>query len=283
MRLMRIGERGSERPVVQTEDGRSYDLAGLTADIDAAFLSAEGVDRVRDALDSGALPEIDVSGRRVGPPVTRPGALVCIGMNYAAHAVESGAQPPQTPVVFLKPPNTVCGPYDDILIPRKSTKTDWEVELAVVLGAPARYLDSPDDAAALIAGYAVSNDVSEREFQLEISGGQWSKGKSSETFNPLGPWLVTPDEIPDPQALRLRSSVNGDPRQDSTTADMIFGVDYLVWHLSQFMVLEAGDVISTGTPQGVALSGRFPYLRDENVVELAIDGLGSQRSVCRPA
>jgi 2-keto-4-pentenoate hydratase/2-oxohepta-3-ene-1,7-dioic acid hydratase in catechol pathway len=180
------------------------------------------------------------------------------------------------PVLFFKHPNTVVGPFDEVRIPRGSQKTDWEVELAVVIGRPARYLDSPDDAASCIAGYTVSNDVSERDFQVAQSGGQWSKGKCCETFNPLGPGLVPADEVADVQALRLRSWVNGEVRQDSVTSDMIFGVHYLVWHLSQFLVLEPGDVINTGTPQGVAMSGRFPFLRTGDVMAIEIDGLGRQ-------
>ena len=218
----------------------------------------------------------------MGAPVARPHAVWCIGMNYAAHAAESGATPPEVPVLFFKTPNTVVGPYDEVLVPRGSEKTDWEVELAVVIGRRARYLDSPEDAAAHIAGYTISNDVSERAFQLEISGGQWSKGKCAETFNPLGPALVPADEL-DVSDLRLTSFVNGEPRQDSTTADLIFSVPYLVWHLSQVAVLEPGDVINTGTPQGVAISGRFPYLRAGDVVELAIEGIGTQRQVLAQA
>ncbi|GAA2879748.1 fumarylacetoacetate hydrolase family protein [Streptosporangium fragile] len=272
MRYMRVGEPGRERPVAF--DGERYaDLSGITPDIDPAFLARGGVESL------AGLPEIDVTGLRVGPPVARPGAVLCIGQNYAAHAAESGAEPPATPILFYKAPNTVVGPYDDVLIPRGSTKTDWEVELAVVIGRRARYLASPDEALAHVAGYAVANDVSERDFQLAESGGQWSKGKSCETFNPLGPWLVTPDEVGDPQKLGLRSWVNGEPRQDSTTADMIFDVAYLIWHLSQFTVLDPGDVINTGTPQGVALSGRFPYLAPGDVMEVEIDGLGRQRNV----
>jgi len=180
--------------------------------------------------------------------------------------------------MFLKTPNTVGGPNDDVDIPRASRKTDWEVELGVVIGKRALYLDSPADSAAHIAGYLAANDLSEREFQLEISGGQWSKGKSSPGFSPLGPWLVTPDEV-DAGNLRLRSWVNGEPRQDSTTADLVFGVDYIIWHLSQFLALEPGDVVLTGTPEGVALSGRFPYLAAGDVVEIDIEGLGRQRQL----
>jgi 2,4-diketo-3-deoxy-L-fuconate hydrolase len=275
--LMRLGQPGAERPAVRTGDGTVYDLSPLTDDIDGGFLTGGGVDRAREAAHAGRLPVMDAAGLRVGAPVARPGAVICIGQNYAAHAAESGAAPPTTPIVFFKHPNTVVGPYDDVLIPPHSEKTDWEVELAVVIGRRARYLDSPDDALAHIAGYTVSNDVSERDFQLDQSGGQWSKGKCCETFNPLGPWLVTPDEVPDPQRLGLRSRVNGQVRQDSNTADMIFSVAYLVWHLSQFMVLDPGDVLNTGTPEGVALSGRFPYLTTGDRVELEIDGLGRQQ------
>jgi 2-keto-4-pentenoate hydratase/2-oxohepta-3-ene-1,7-dioic acid hydratase in catechol pathway len=202
--------------------------------------------------------------------------VLCIGQNYAAHAAESGDAPPKTPILFFKHPNTVVGPYDDVLIPRESVKTDWEVELGVVIGKQARYVASPDEALEYVAGYVVSNDVSERTFQIEHSAGQWSKGKCCETFNPLGPYLVPADEV-EPQKLGLRSSVNGETRQDSTTADMIFDVAYLVWHLSQYLVLDPGDLINTGTPQGVALSGRFPFLKAGDVMELEIDGLGKQR------
>jgi 2-keto-4-pentenoate hydratase/2-oxohepta-3-ene-1,7-dioic acid hydratase in catechol pathway len=283
MKLMRIGEPGAERPVLLTADDLHLDLSALTDDIDAAFLAGGGLDRVRQAAAQGELPRVDATGQRIGAPIARPSAVLCIGMNYAAHAAETGSAPPTEPVLFYKAPNTVIGPDDDVLIPRGSAKTDWEVELGVVIGKQARYLDSPADALDYVAGYAVSNDVSERALQLERSGGQWSKGKSCETFNPLGPWLVTTDEIPDPQSLRLRSSVNGQPRQDSTTADMVFGVAELIWSLSQVTVLEPGDLLNTGTPEGVALSGRFPYLAPDDVVSLSIDGLGTQAQRLRPA
>jgi 2-keto-4-pentenoate hydratase/2-oxohepta-3-ene-1,7-dioic acid hydratase in catechol pathway len=272
VKYLRVGPAGQERPVVES-GGRFYDLSAVTGDITGAFLAAGGVASVE------GLSETDITGQRRGAPITRPGVVLCVGQNYAAHAAESGAEPPRTPIMFYKAPNTVVGPDDDVLIPRGSQRTDWEVELGVVIGRTARYLDSPADAAAHIAGYVLSNDVSERDFQLDQSGGQWSKGKSCETFNPLGPFLVTPDEVPG--ALRLRSWVNGSPRQDSSTADMIFGVEYLIWHLSQYTVLEPGDLINTGTPEGVALSGRFPYLTPGDVVEIEIDGLGRQRSVLR--
>jgi 2-keto-4-pentenoate hydratase/2-oxohepta-3-ene-1,7-dioic acid hydratase in catechol pathway len=252
------------------------DLSPLTSDIDGAFLAADGVARVRRALAAGELPEADVEGLRIGAPVARPAAVVCVGQNYAAHAAESGAEPPQHPVVFFKHPNTVVGPDDVVLLPPGAEKVDWEVELAVVIGRRARYLASPEAARDVIAGYTISNDVSERAYQLDVSGGQWSKGKCSETFNPLGPVLVPADEL-DPQGLRLRSFVNGEPRQDSSTADMIFPVLQLVHELSRYMVLEPGDVINTGTPQGVALSGRFPYLADGDVMTIEIEGLGRQQ------
>ena len=283
MKLLRIGPVGGERPAVLAEDGRLLDLSAVTPDIDGAFLASGGVDRVRAALAAGTLPELaQGQGReqdRIGAPVARPGKVVCIGLNYRDHAEETGAPVPPRPVVFMKDPGTVVGPYDQVLVPRASVKTDWEVELAVVIGSRARYLDSPADARAVIAGYAVSNDVSEREFQLELSG-QWDLGKSCETFNPLGPWLVTADEVDDPQALGLRLSVNGVPRQDGNSKNMVFDVAHLVWYLSQYLVLEPGDVVNTGTPAGVALGlPGNPYLRAGDVVELSIDGLGDQRQV----
>ncbi|WP_029900164.1 fumarylacetoacetate hydrolase family protein [Nocardia brasiliensis] len=281
MKLQRIGERGAERPVV-VDGAHAYDLTPLTRDIDGEFLAADGIAATAAALAAGELPRVEIDGQRIGPPVARPQAVWCIGMNYAAHAAESGAAPPRTPVVFFKTPNTVIGPYDDVLIPKGSEKTDWEVELAVVIGKRARYLDSVEQALDYVAGYTVSNDVSERAFQLEESGGQWSKGKCCETFNPLGPALVPRDRL-DPANLRLRSFVNGVARQDSTTADLIFDVAYLVWHLSQYAVLEPGDIINTGTPAGVALSGRYPYLRAGDLVEVEIEGIGRAGQRCRAA
>jgi 2-keto-4-pentenoate hydratase/2-oxohepta-3-ene-1,7-dioic acid hydratase in catechol pathway len=277
VKLLRVGPPGSERPAVLADDGRLLDLAGLTADLDGAFLASGGIERAKAAVTAGRLPELDPAGLRIGAPVARPGKIVCIGLNYRDHAAETGAAIPPRPVVFMKDPGTVVGPYDEVLIPRNSVKTDWEVELAVVIGARARYLGDPADAAGVIAGYAVSNDVSEREFQLEFSG-QWDLGKSCETFNPLGPWLVTPDEVGDPQKLGMTLSVNGVRRQNGDTQNMVFEVAHLVWYLSQYMVLEPGDVINTGTPAGVALGlPGTPYLRPGDAVELAIDGLGHQR------
>ncbi|MFG1907298.1 fumarylacetoacetate hydrolase family protein [Kribbella sp. NPDC048928] len=276
MELLRLGAVGEERPYVRAADGTVHDLTPLTADIDGAFLAADGIARTRAALEAGELPVAETDGLRVGAPVARPGAVVCIGQNYAAHAAESGAEPPKQPIVFFKHPNTVVGPYDDVLVPRGSVKTDWEVELAVVIGKQARYVETDEDALACIAGYAISNDVSERAFQIEVSGGQWSKGKCCETFNPFGPALVPADEV-DPTNLNLKSWVNGEPRQDSNTQDMIFSVAALIRDLSQYMVLSPGDIVNTGTPEGVAMSGRFPYLSPGDEMELEIDGLGRQK------
>lgn len=276
MRFARIGERGHEVPVVVV-DGRYRDLRSLTLDIDAAFWESDPVDLVSRALAEGTLPELpEAADARIGAPIARPGAVVCVGMNYAAHAAESGSLPPEQPVIFLKVPNTVAGPNDEVVLPRGGDKTDWEVELGIVIGQETSYLDSPEEAAAHIAGFVLVNDLSERRFQLEVSGGQWSKGKCAPGFTPTGPWVVTPDEV-DAGDLRLRSFVNGAPRQDSSTGDMIFSVAHIVWHLSQFMTLEPGDLVLTGTPEGVALSGRFPYLQPGDEVEISIDGLGAQR------
>jgi 2-keto-4-pentenoate hydratase/2-oxohepta-3-ene-1,7-dioic acid hydratase in catechol pathway len=262
--------------------GNSYlDLRPITADVDGAFLASQPVERATTATAAGQLhPLPHADALRVGSPIARPGAVICVGMNYAAHAAESGSAPPKDPVVFLKHPNTVVGPYDDVTIPQGSTKTDWEVELGVVIGQAAHALPSPDRALVHVAGFVAVNDVSEREFQLELSGGQWSKGKCAPGFNPTGPWLVTPDEVAHGN-LRLRSFVNDAGRQDSSTGDMIFSVEFLVWHLSQFMRLEPGDLILTGTPEGVALSGRFPYLSPDDVVDIYVQGLGRQRQKFR--
>ncbi|MFF5370172.1 fumarylacetoacetate hydrolase family protein [Streptomyces sp. NPDC013187] len=276
MKLLRVGATGEEGPAVRTDEGRLLDLSSVTSDIDGAFLASDGIDRARTAIAAGDLPALDAGGLRIGPPVARPGKIVCVGLNYRDHAAETGAAIPERPVVFMKDPGTVVGPYDRVLVPRGSVKTDWEVELAVVIGRQARYLDGPEAARAVIAGYAISHDVSEREFQLEYSS-QWDLGKSCETFNPLGPWLVTADEVGDPQNLGLHLSVNGVKRQNGHTRDMIFPVDHLVAYLSQYMVLEPGDVINTGTPAGVALGlPGAPYLRPGDTVELSVDRLGSQ-------
>ena len=282
MKLVRLGAAGAERPAVIAVDGngteKTYDLSALTPDIAGEFLADGGIAAARGALERGELEPLDPAGLRIGAPITRPSAVICVGMNYAAHAAESGSLPPEVPIIFLKTPNTVAGPDDLAYIPRNSRKTDWEVELGVVIGPRASYLGSPADSAAHIAGYLIANDLSERTFQIEESGGQWSKGKCAPGFSPLGPWLVPADEV-DPDKLRLRSWVNGEPRQDSSTADMVFPVAFLIHHLSQYLTLEPGDVVLTGTPEGVALSGRFPYLKAGDVVEVEIEGLGRQRQV----
>lgn len=284
VKLVRIGPRGEERPAVLGADGRWFDISEVCPDLDGAFLAGDGVARVRDLLERGALPVIDGEPTRFGPPVARPGKVLCVGVNYRSHADETALAVPTEPVLFLKAADTVIGPDDEVLIPRRSTKTDYEIELAVVIGRTARYLDSVDDALAHVAGYTIGHDVSEREFQLE-RGGQWDKGKNAETFNPLGPWLVTPDEVPDPQALDLKLWVNGVLRQDAGTKQMIFGVAEIIHYASQFMVLHPGDVINTGTPSGVALGhpDPKPYLRAGDVVELQISGLGRQRQTVRQA
>jgi 2-keto-4-pentenoate hydratase/2-oxohepta-3-ene-1,7-dioic acid hydratase in catechol pathway len=282
MRFMRLGEPGAEIPAV-SDGTATWDLRPLTADIDGAFLASDGLARAEAAARAGELPELEPAGLRVGAPIARPQAVICIGMNYAAHARESGSEPPTDIVVFYKHPNTVVGPADDILLPPGSMTTDWEVELAAVIGTRARYLDSPEAALAHVAGFTIADDVSEREYQLQRSLGQWSKGKSFETFSPLGPWLVPAAEVGDGSGLGIRSRVNGEPRQDSTTSDLIFGVAEIVHRLSRFTVLEPGDLILTGTPEGVGLSGRFPYLAAGDVVEVEIDGLGAQRTTVRPA
>ncbi|MEV7868532.1 fumarylacetoacetate hydrolase family protein [Streptomyces sp. NPDC088124] len=286
MKLLRVGTPGAERPALLDQDGTTLrDLSGFVGDIDGALLAdAAALDRIRQAAAGGELPVIDGAGTRVGPPLGRIGKIVCIGLNYHDHAAETGAEIPAEPIIFFKAPDTVIGPDDTVLVPRGSLKTDWEVELAVVIGRTARYLDSAADGLAHVGGYAVAHDVSERAFQIE-RGGTWDKGKNCETFNPLGPWLVTADEVGDPQALGLRLWVNGELKQDGTTAEQIFGVGEVVRYVSQFMTLYPGDVINTGTPAGVAM-GRpepKPYLRAGDVVELEIDGLGRQRQEFKDA
>ncbi|WP_269857737.1 fumarylacetoacetate hydrolase family protein [Streptomyces sp. RPT161] len=285
MRLLRVGPAGAERPALLDGDGNLRDLSGLVPDIDGALLADESaLAGVRRAARGGALPVLDRPEQRVGPPLGRIGKIVCIGLNYHDHAAETGAEVPAEPVVFMKAPDTVVGPQDTVLIPKGSVKTDWEVELAVVIGRTARWLETDAEALAAVAGYTIAHDVSEREFQIE-RGGQWDKGKNCETFNPLGPWLVTADEIADPQDLALRLWVNGELRQDGSTADQIFPVAHVVRYLSRFMTLYPGDIINTGTPAGVALGQPEPkpYLRAGDVVELEITGLGRQRQVLKNA
>ncbi|MEU9481077.1 fumarylacetoacetate hydrolase family protein [Streptomyces sp. NPDC048191] len=285
MKLLRVGTAGAERPALLDAGGTLRDLSGTVEDIDGALLADESaLGRVRAAAEAGELPALDATGLRIGPPLGRIGKIVCIGLNYHDHARETGAEPPAEPVVFFKAPDTVVGPNDTVLVPRGSAKTDWEVELAVVIGRTARYLGSAEEGLAHVAGYAVAHDVSEREFQIE-RGGTWDKGKNCETFNPLGPWLVTADEVADPQSLSLKLWVNGELKQDGTTAEQIFPVGEVVRYVSQFMTLYPGDVINTGTPAGVALGQPEPkpYLRAGDVVELEISGLGRQRQELKDA
>jgi 2-keto-4-pentenoate hydratase/2-oxohepta-3-ene-1,7-dioic acid hydratase in catechol pathway len=278
MKIARVGEVGRERLAVVGSDGTTRFVPESFGDLDAGFWSEGRADELRRSGTGGAGDVVAPSARH-GAPIARPEKIICVGLNYRDHANETGASIPTEPILFMKAPNCMIGPNDEILVPRGSSKTDWEVELGVVIGTRARYLDSPDDALGYVGGYCISHDVSEREFQME-RGGQWDKGKCCETFNPLGPWLVTPDEIEDPQDLELRLSVNGVTRQDGSTRDMVFDVAYLIWYISQFMVLEPGDLINTGTPAGVSLGhDDVPFLTAGDVVELSIDGLGSQRSV----
>lgn len=280
MRLVRLGDLGGEIPgVIVGESTEVLDARPVTPDFDPDFFANSGLERLRAAVRDGELTPLRTSSQRIGAPLRRPGKIVCIGLNYRNHAMESGMEVPKEPIIFMKASNTIVGPHDDVMIPRNSLKTDWEIELAVVINSTASYLQSPDESPRFIAGYAISNDLSEREFQLE-RGGQWDKGKSCATFNPLGPWLVTSEEIPDPQGLQMFLDVNGQRLQNESTSDMIFPVNHLVWYVSQFMVLEPGDVINTGTPAGVGLGLRPPrYLKAGDLMRLGIDGLGEQRSL----
>ena len=284
MKLIRFGEAGREKPGLQLEDGTRVDASAIGSDYDEAFFGGNGLARLREwsAANAARAPRV-APGTRLGPPVTRPSKIVCIGLNYRDHAAETGAQIPKEPVIFFKATSSLVGPDDDMVTPRGAEKVDWEVELAIVIGARASYV-TKEDAARHIAGYALHNDYSERSFQLE-HGGQWSKGKSADTFAPLGPFLATADEIKDPQALPMWLTVNGESRQKSSTANMIFDVHTLVSYLSQFMSLLPGDVISTGTPAGVGL-GIKPepvYLKVGDVVELGIEGLGRSRQRVAPS
>jgi 2-keto-4-pentenoate hydratase/2-oxohepta-3-ene-1,7-dioic acid hydratase in catechol pathway len=283
MKLLRIGDVGKEKPAVLLGDGTVVDVSAQVSDYTGAFFEGGGLEKLKGIV-KGKLPAVDVAGKRIGAPIARPWKVIGIGLNYADHAKESNMPIPPEPVVFTKASNTVVGPNDTVLIPRNSKKTDWEVELGVVIGKTARYIADKEQALSYVAGYCISNDVSEREFQLE-RGGSWDKGKGCETFNPLGPWLVTTDEIPDPQSMAMTLDVNGIRRQTGNTKTMIFNVKHLVWYLSQFLVLEAGDVITTGTPPGVGL-GQKPtpiYLKENDVMELSIEGLGKQRQVLHQA
>jgi 2-keto-4-pentenoate hydratase/2-oxohepta-3-ene-1,7-dioic acid hydratase in catechol pathway len=279
MYLMRIGESGAEKPVARVDDERYVDLADVVDDFDEAFFGSGGLDRIAPVVaERAAAGRVSAfAGERIGAPIARPHQILCVGLNYADHAAETGQAVPTEPILFTKSPNTLVGPNDDVRIPRGSTKPDWEVELGIVIGRRASYLDSVADARDVIAGWTVVNDVSERAFQME-RGGQWVKGKSAETFNPAGPWLVTPDEIADVHELGLWLDVNGTRRQTGNTRTMIFDPYYVVHYLSQFLVLEPGDLINTGTPPGVGMGFDPPvWLQPGDVMELGIDGLGTQR------
>ena len=279
MLLMRIGAPGAEKPAVRASESHYVDVSDLVTDFDEAFFGNGGIERI-----AGPVGERIAGGdvrpfgdQRIGAPIARPHQLLCIGLNYSDHAAETGAAVPTEPILFNKSPNTLIGPNDDVRIPRGATTTDWEVELGIVIGRRTSYLDSVDDARDVIAGYVLVNDVSEREFQME-RGGQWVKGKSAETFNPAGPWLATPDEIPDVNDLDMWLDVNGVRRQTGNTRTMIFDPYFVVHHLSQFLVLEPGDLINTGTPPGVGLGMRPPvYLAAGDVMTLGIERLGSAR------
>jgi 2,4-diketo-3-deoxy-L-fuconate hydrolase len=277
--LMRIGAAGAEKPVVRVDDTHYVDVADLAIDFDERFFGSGGVERLAGPV-AQRIEEGDVEpfgDQRIGAPIARPHQLLCIGLNYSDHAAETGQAVPDEPILFTKSPNTLIGPFDDVRIPRGSTKPDWEVELGIVIGRRTSYLDSVDDAAAAIAGYVLVNDVSERAFQME-RGGQWSKGKSAETFNPAGPWLATADEIPDVRDLDMWLDVNGVRRQTGNTKTMIFDPYFIVHHLSQFMVLEPGDLIDTGTPPGVGMGQKPPvWLQPGDVMELGITKLGTAR------
>jgi 2,4-diketo-3-deoxy-L-fuconate hydrolase len=285
VQLARLGDPGRERPVVRVGEDAFVDVSDVVGDFDEAFFGAGGpaglTDVVAERAAAGRAEPRD--GRRFGAPIARPHQILCIGLNYSDHAAETGQPVPEEPILFTKPPNTLVGPDDDVVVPRGATKLDWEVELGVVVGRRCRYLADEAEAGASIAGYVVVNDVSERAFQLERSG-QWSKGKSAESFNPCGPFLVTPDEIPDVRRLSMWLDVNGVRRQSGSTATMIFGPEFVVHYLSQFLVLEPGDLIDTGTPPGVGMGMRPPvWLAAGDVLELGIEGLGQQRQRVVPA
>lgn len=277
MKLMRVGPPGREKPALLDKDGKVRDLSAHVADIGGAAISPEGLQKIA-AIDPASLPELSVD--RIGPCVAGTGKFICIGLNYSDHAAETGATVPPEPVIFMKATSAICGPDDEVRIPRGSEKTDWEVELGVVIGKTAKYV-SEANALDYVAGYCVSHDVSERAFQTERAG-QWTKGKSCDTFGPIGPWLVTKDEVADPQNLAMWLKVNGETMQDGSSKTMVYGVAFLVSYLSQFMSLHPGDVISTGTPPGVGMGMKPPrYLRDGDTVELGIERLGTQKQTFR--
>jgi 2-keto-4-pentenoate hydratase/2-oxohepta-3-ene-1,7-dioic acid hydratase in catechol pathway len=279
MKLARIGAPGEEKPAAFVTDDTYVDVSDIVADLDEAFFRSDGIDRLRPVVAERAKAGTTrvLLGQRIGAPIQRPHQIICVGLNYSDHAAETGQAVPDEPILFTKSPNTLIGPNDDVRLPRGATKADWEVELGIVIGKRASYLESIEDARDHIAGWVVVNDVSERAFQLE-RGGQWLKGKSAETFNPVGPWLVTQDEVPDVLDLGMRLDVNGIRRQDGTTSTMIFDPYFIVHYISQFLVLEPGDLINTGTPPGVGMGLQPPvWLGAGDVMELEIDRLGSQR------
>jgi 2,4-didehydro-3-deoxy-L-rhamnonate hydrolase len=279
MLLMRLGPYGSERPVVRVDATSYIDVSDVVSDYDEAFFARGGLDELARLVADRADDARPFSDERIGAPIARPHQILCIGLNYSDHAAETGQAVPTEPILFTKSPNTLVGPYDDVRIPRGSTKTDWEIELGIVIGRRTSYLETEAEAKDSIAGFVTVNDVSERAFQLERSG-QWSKGKSAETFNPAGPWLATPDEIEDVGDLAMWLEVNGHRRQDGSTSTMIFDPYFIVRYLSQFMVLEAGDLINTGTPPGVGMGFTPPvWLQPGDVMELGIEGLGTQRQL----
>jgi 2-keto-4-pentenoate hydratase/2-oxohepta-3-ene-1,7-dioic acid hydratase in catechol pathway len=279
MKLVRFGQAGREKPGILDAQGQIHDLSSVVPDIDGNALSPEGIDKIRKA-DASKLPVVS-QAERIGPCVGKVGNFIAIGLNYADHAAEAGLQLPKEPVIFNKAPSCICGPNDATIIPKESSKLDYEVELGIVIGRRATYL-AKDKAMDVVAGYCLANDVSERVFQIERAG-QWTKGKGCETFGPLGPWLVTKDEVKDPQNLKLWLSVNGQMRQNGSTKNMVFGVEHLVWYCSQFFAMNPGDVIITGTPAGVALGMKPPqFLKAGDVVRLGIDGLGEQQQKIVP-
>ena len=285
MYLMRLGPIGSERPVVRIDDSHYVDVSDVVDDFDETFFGSNGLPRLAEIVQERTAAEQlqEFGEERIGAPIARPHQILCIGLNYSDHAAETGAAVPDEPIMFTKSPNTLVGPNDDVRIPRGSTKLDYEVELGMVISSRTSYLDTVEQARSAIAGYLVVNDVSERAFQLE-RGSQWSKGKSAETFNPAGPWLVTPDEIDDVRNLRMWLDVSGERRQNGSTSTMIFDPYFIVHYLSQFLVLEPGDLINTGTPPGVAMGMQPPaWLQAGDVIELGIEGLGSQRQTVVPA
>lgn len=281
MKLIRFGPAGAERPGLQLADGRRIDTTAFGGDYDEAFFGGDGIARLAAWATTHADSAPNVPGNvRLGPPLCRPSKIVCVGLNYRDHAAESGMALPTEPVIFFKATSAIIGPNDDVIIPRGSEKTDWEVELAIVIGAKASYADEAD-ALRHVAGYVLHNDYSERAFQLE-RGGQWVKGKSCDTFAPLGPFIATPDELPDVGKLAMWLTVNGERKQDGNTRELVFGVPTLVSYISQFMTLLPGDIISTGTPAGVAMGHKPPrFLHDGDVVALGIDGLGESRQQVR--